>query len=340
MRQTLLTFLLALLPLVASADYSGSCGNGVTYSYLESTHTLTISGDGAMETEHQDTPWYSYRDDIQTVIIEEGVISIGEYAFLECSNLTSVTIPSSVTLIGGAAFRDCSSLTTLTIPISVTSIGDEAFSGTAWYNNLPDGLVYAGKVAYKYKGAMPSNTSIVLEEGTIEVAYGAFSGCVGLVSITLPNSVIRIEKGAFDGCTGLTNVSLSNSLVSIGYSVFFGCTALTSIIIPQSVTSIMGGAFNDCSSLANITIPNSVTYIGKYAFYDTSWYKNQPDGVVYAGKVAYSYKGEMPSNTSIVLEEGTKGIAESAFAECNKLTNITIPNTVTTIGRDAFESCI
>ena len=207
---------------------------------------------------------------LTNITIPNSVTYIGAGAFSGCTGLTSITIPDSVTYIGYEAFSGCKGLTSITIPNSVTSIGSNAFYNTAWYNNQPDGLVYAGKVAYRYKGEMPSNTSIVLKEGTLSIGYSAFSGCTGLTSIT---------------------------------------------------------------------IPDSVTNIGEDAFYNTAWYNNQPDGLVYAGKVAYGYKGEMPSNTSIVLKEGTLGIGDSAFFGCKGLTSITIPDSVTSIGENAFGYC-
>ena len=167
----------------------------------------------------------------------------------------------------------------------------KTFDGTTWLNNQPDGLVYAGKVAYQYKGTMPANTSITLLDGTKGIADLAFNDCKTLVNITIPNSVTKIGGMAFAGCI----------------------------------------------SLKSVTIPNSVTYIEGGAFDGTTWLNNQPDGLVYAGKVAYQYKGTMPANTSITLLNGTKGIAGGAFSFCKNLTSVTIPNSVTNIGYGVFE---
>ncbi len=337
--------------------------------------------------------------------IPNNVTSIGSYSFSFCGKLTGITIPDSVTSIGNDAFRDCTGLVNITIGDSVSNIDSSAFLNTAWYDNQPDGLVYAGKVAYKYKGTMPENTSISLKRDTISINNSAFVNCNGLKSIMIPDSVTTIGDEAFRGCTslsiimipdsvtnignfafsgcrgltsitgsatnvsavarqarptsfvvnitsgniidnsafsecsGLTSITIPNSVTSIGYSAFSNCNRLTTITIPDCVTSIGYSAFSGCKGLTNITIPNSLTSIGEGAFKDTTWYNNQPDGLVYAGKVAYSYKGTMPSNTTIVLKEGTLGIADSAFSDCNELTSVTIPDSVTNIGDGAFSSC-
>ena len=206
---------------------------------------LTISGTNMPNHGPVDTgnhaPWYSQRSKIKTVLIEENMTNIGEWAFCNCFALTSVTIPNSVTSIGAAAFYNCSGLTSITIPNSVTSIGSSAFYACSGLKSI----------------TIPNSvTSIV----------GAFKKCSGLTSVTIPNSVTKFD-GAFQGCSNLTSVTIPNSVTTIGGYAFDGCSSLTSITIPNSVTSILNNAFFNCRRLTSITIPNSVTWIGDYAFY-------------------------------------------------------------------------
>ena len=202
---------------------------------------------------------------LTSVTIPNSVTSIGCDAF-SYSSLTSITIPNSVTSIGTQAFLLCSSLTSITIPNSVTYIGSNAFSFTAWYNNQPDGLIYAGKVAYGYKGTMPDNTKIVLEEGTLGIGGCAFYNCSGLTSITIPNSVTSIGGSAFYGCSGLTSITIPNSVTSIGDNAFNGCNGLTSVVVEATTPLNIGNAFNNYENVT-LYVP-----IGSKAAYQASSY--------------------------------------------------------------------
>ena len=308
---------------------------------------------------------------LTSITIPNSVTSIGNRAFYRCTGLTSVTIPNSVTSIGYHAFYDCSGLTSVTIPNSVTSIGDLAFYNTAWYNNLPDGLVYAGKVAYKYKGTMPENTSITIKDGTLGIAGGAFSGCSSLTSVTIPNSVTSIGNLAFYDCSGLTSITIPNSVTSIGASAFLGCSGLTSIavensnsiydsredcnalietssntliqgckntVIPNSVKSIGSSAFSGCSGLTSVTIPNSVTSIGESAFRGCSGLTSVtiPNSVTSIGNYAFR---DCSGLTSVTIPNSVTSIGDCAFYDCSGLTSVTIPNSVTSIGWYAFVDC-
>jgi len=202
-----------------------------------------------------------------TTRIPNSITSIGEYAFFDCNGLTSITIPNSVTSIGYNAFSaECSGLTSVIGADSVAYIGTGAFTGTPWFDNLPDGLVYIGLVAYKYKGAMPSGTSIEIKEGTKSISGHCFAAVSGLTSVTIPYSVTSIGEYAFNDCSGLTSITIPNSVTSIESGAFNGCSGLTSITIPNSVTYIDYGVFGRCSGLTSVTIGSSVTEINGNAF--------------------------------------------------------------------------
>ena len=274
--------------------------------------------------------------------IEEGTLGISGYAFYDeygfgCSGLTSVTIPNSVKVIGTRAFYNCSDLTDITFLNGATKIMALAFYGTAWYNNQPDGLVYAGKVAYMYKGTAPEGTQVTIKQGTLAIAEYAFQDCY-MTSITIPNSVTSIGDYAFHGCTSLTSITIPNSVTSIGNYAFYGCTSLTSITIPNSVTSIGDYAFHSCTSLTSITIPNSVTSIGERAFSGCSSLTSItiPNSVTSIGEVAFA---GCISLTSITIPNSVTNIDQSAFGFCRGLKSVTIGKSVTSIGDYAFNSC-
>ena len=170
---------------------------------------------------------------------------IGNYAFCNCSGLTSITLPSGVTEISEGAFGNCSGLTSLTLPSGVTSIGNYAFYGCSVL------------------------TSLTLPSGLTEIGEDAFSGCSVLTSLTLPSGVTSIGDHAFYGCSGLTSLTLPSGLTEIGYGTFSGCSGLTSITLPSGVTEIGELAFNRCSGLTSIYVyTEKLPKMGRSVFED------------------------------------------------------------------------
>ena len=232
MKKLLSLFLLMLLPMMAEA-YDAQIGR-IYYDFNKDAKTATVTYyDGGSDNQNA----YSGTINIPATVEYRGVTydvtSIGWYAFINCSDLTSVTIPNSVTSIGQYAFYGCSGLTSI--------------------------KVEAGNTVYDSR----DNCNAIIKTETNEL----FSGCKNTV---IPNSVKSIGWNAFYGCSGLTSITIPNSVTSIGDDAFEGCSGLTSITIPNSVTSIGSRAFEGCNGLTSITIPNSVTSIGYDAFRGTA----------------------------------------------------------------------
>ena len=276
-------------------------------------------------------------NNVKSVVIEEGIMSIGSNAFSGCSKLTSIEIPSSVTSIGDSAFKGCSSLTNIEIPSSVTSIGDGAFRGCSKLTSIeiPSSVTSIGYGAFS---GCSSLTSIEIPSSVTSIGDSAFSGCSKLTSIEIPSSVTSIGYRAFEGCSKLTSIEIPSSVTSIGDYVFFRCSGLTNIEIPSSVTSIGDSAFRECSKLTSIEIPSSVTSIGSSAFYRCSSLTSIeiPSSVTSIGDGTFS---GCSSLTSIEIPSSVTSIGNSAFYGCSSLTSINIPEGVTSIGSSAFSGC-
>ena len=231
------------------------------------------------------------------------------------ATVTHGGVQYNVTAIGRNAFRQSQNLTSVTIPNGVQTIGYASF--------------------YKCTGM----TSISIPNSVTFIDYFAFRDCSSLISIILPNSVTTLSSQVFQNCTALKNVTLPNGITFIGAGLFMGCSSLESIIIPGSVTEIDMYAFSDCTSLTDITFSDATYYISSDAFDNTPWLENLPDGVLYAGKVAFSFKGIMEENCHLTLKPGTISIGARAFYGLDALAGITIPSSVYYIGRSCLANC-
>ncbi len=318
-------FVLNASPAEATTVASGTCGENLTWT-LDDEGTMIISGKGEMSLSYSSSaPWYSRRSLIKNVTIKNGVTSIGDSAFSDCSSLTSITIPNSVTSIGEAAFGGCSGLTSVTIPEGVTSIGILAFSGCS------------------------SLASITIPNSVTSIGEVAFGGCSGLTSVTIPESVTSIGNRTFSGCSSLTSVTIPEGVMIIGNEAFYNCKSLISITIPGSVRRIGDYAFVSCSSLTNITISKSVTSIGREVFLYCSKLKRinvfsdntsycVHNGILYDINRTELIRAESDL-TSCIIPSTVTAIREGAFSECENLTNLTIPVSVNKIDGDNFSNC-
>ena len=296
----------------------------------------------------------AFRDcnSLTSIIIPDGVTSIRPGLFSGCNSLTSIVIPNGVTSIGYEAFSGCSSITSIVIPDSVTSIDRSAFWGCSSLRNIviPDGVTSIGVGAF---GGCRGLTSIVIPNSVTNIEWSAFSGCQSLSSIAIPDGVTSIEYGTFEGCSSLTSILIPDSVTSIGGRAFQGCSSLTSIVIPDGVTSIGYDAFHDCSSLTSIAIPASVTSIESSAFSgcnslnavyisDIAKWCGISFGNSNANPLIYAKNLYLNGNlvTELVIPDGMTSIGYGIFAGCQSLTSIEIPDSVTSIGDGAFSGCI
>ena len=347
---SLVLSLAMLLSIVSVVDFSayadvqtGKLGDNITYSLDTSTGVLTISGTGKMTDYYSvyDSPFYSSY--IKSVIIENGVTSIGQMVFNWCTCLTDITIPNSVTSIGQMAFNGCTNLTDITIPNSVTSIGNYAFFNCE------------------------SLKSVIIPNGVKSIGNYAFNGCKSLTSITIPNSVISIGDCAFDNCTslkfvdyngtksqwekiefGTSNNNLTNAIIKCSNGIIGNSNIFTidnfkyqlnddytvslvgyigtpvNLVFPETVSyagyklkvaSVGQSAFKGCTSLKNVIICNNVSSISSSAFEDCT------------------------NLTGVTIANSVKSIGNYVFYNCTSLTNITIPSSVTGIGSRVFYNC-
>ncbi len=364
----------AFAEIISNETTGVSCGANLTWEYNTETKVLTISGTGAMsdfdwQTGGMLAPWvknnniYNY---LETVVISDGVTSIGEHAFYYCENLKNITIPSSVKSIGMGAFYYCNALMGVTIPEGVTSIGDDAFQ---YCDSLKE-VTIPGSVKSIGYGAFSNCyyeetdddynitysrglAKVIIQDGAESMGAYAFNGCKKLTDVTLPDSIKIIGVSAFQDTglydlyehTGWNVCYIGNHLIAANQSIsgtctvkpgtktiaggaFASCGNLEGITIPDSVVSIGNRAFFSCSSLTSITIPKNVTNIGDEVFYNCF---DLASINVDSDNPAYCSEGGVLYN-----KEKTEIIR---YPKEKEGTSFTIPNGVTSISVGAFADC-
>lgn len=284
---------------------------------------------------------FAYCKNLGTVDLGNGLKEIDNYTFYH-SGVTRIRIPDSTTEVGKCAFAGCS-LDNVILGSGLKGIEESVFSGCGNLKQIeiPDNITYISDRAFSYAGL----TSVEIPDSVTSIGEEAFYGCGSLKKAVIGNNLAYVAYSAFYSCA-LTEIMWGGKIEKIGKSAFAQNKNLTTVSIPNSVTEIEYGAFAGCENLSDIEIPDSVEAIGGFAFEsdinpgNTAWYDAQADGDVYAGKVYYKYKGEVPTDTVVTIKDGTKGIAGYAFYMQRNLKEVVIPDSVNNIGEAAFMDCI
>ena len=315
-----LSMMLTILPVnaITALAANDSCGANLTYELTPNTddpgtYTLTIRGEGAMYDYSSSTvPWNAQKSKITSVVIENGVTSIGNYAFEDCSALKMLDIPQSVTEIGSKAFRACSALTSLALPETVNRIGNTAFQGCSNLEtiNIPSGVKLIEKDTFH--GCEKLN-DVTIPTGVTLIGNSAFKACKAFKNIKIPEGVTKIGTNAFEDCTQLETVGIPSTATNIRNFAFRNCPQLKSFVFPSGTKQIYPAVLSGCKNLESVTIPERVTKIFGSAFYGCSL-------------------------NSVKLPSTLQTIGVLAFYGCDQLSEITIPESVKLIEQSAFES--
>lgn len=362
-----------------TTNLTTQCGDSLYWMLADST--LTIVGSGAMYdySTSVPAPWSELKNSFHTLVLPQGLTTIGDNAFADCAALQAVAIPTTVTNIGAAAFQNCTALTQVLIPEGVQHLEDNAFKGcsalasvyaqaqtlptlgTTVFNSKPACYVPTGQLA-TYQASEWANYATNITEhdkkcgnnlywlfadstltivGTGEMIYSSLPWTSSQIARAfLPDGLKSIYSSAFNS-SKLTSISLPNTLTTINYRAFSSCSKLTSIVLPDSVTSIGQEAFY-YSGIYNSTAnwKNGALYIGNYLIATNS---NLP--TTYTIKEGtrviadYTFYGKNSSLTSVTIPESVVAIGNYAFCNCSNITYIRIPNTVKSIGNYAFSNC-
>ena len=347
--QTALVIILVALSLLiwATALSEGYCGDNMTWT-LSDTGVITLSGTGSpFDYKSHEVPWYEQRNNIYSIVVEDGINSLGSYFFEDCENLTSITFGKDVENLGVHCIDNCPGLTELTLPDRVTMLSLPSIS------RCPNLTVYCKKSAYyafaalrlgnvsfivtdadsdfiikdnRLVGYAGDAKKLIIPSGVTGIGYMACSYLQNTEEIILPNSVTAVSDMAFQYCTKLTKIEIPESLIYFGPLAFGGCTSLEMITIPNSMSNISSSVFNGCTGLKTVYIPASVTTIQWSAFGECT----SLETVCYYGTEAYR-------NSRLFIEDRNEPLMDANWIYEFDLSNvINLPSDVTVIDQEAF----
>ncbi|MCD8019852.1 MAG: leucine-rich repeat domain-containing protein [Clostridiales bacterium] len=316
----------------AATVASGTCGDNLTW-VLDDDGLLTISGSGEMVSieETSDIPWYDYRESIITAVVEEGVTTISQYAFLSCSNMTDLTIPASVTSIGDYILRKCTSISVITV------------SSSNQYYCSEDNVLFDKSQSTLIVSAADKTGSYTVPSTVESISNRAFENCGDLEELIIQKNVTSIGKRVFTNCLSLKSIIVSSdnesycSVDGVLYSkdktslIAYPKALSGSYTIPSGVTKIENWAFVNCTKLTGITIGENVTKIGLASFARCTALTSItiPDSVMTIGAVSFAGCLNL---SDVFIGSGVTVIDNAAFVNCYELDTISVPDTVTRVG--------
>eukprot|EP00041_Stephanoeca_diplocostata_P028783 m.832182 g.832182 ORF g.832182 m.832182 type:complete len:1540 (+) comp23434_c1_seq2:167-4786(+) len=282
---------------------------------------------------------------LEDVVMPNSVMRIGQSVFSECGSLQYAILSEQLTSIGAYAFANTSSLTSIQLPLSVTVIGNYAFMTSGLQScTLPNTLQSIGSASFQHCEGL---SSITIPASVTTIGASAFGGCIALSSINIPDSLRFIPSEAFssgvaaDSVSALTNVTIADSVQTLGTAAF-ARTNISEILIPDSVTSIGPSAFRGCVHLKSVTISNSNTSIGRGAFASCDSlstlnisYRSTESGMMFPG---CSGDFTVSAFTSVVVPDSVTTLGSNAFSGCTALQSVSLSNTVSLLNNSAFAS--
>ena len=294
--------------MTASAlEPTGQCGDDVYWTFDETTGELVISGEGDMwdyrdpETASTKISPFENSQEIKSIIIEDGISSIGAKSFWGCQTLENVVIAESVTNIFDYAFAYCSNLVEFDFSNALKTLGEGSFHNCTNLNNvvLPESLTSIEPLVFQF---CTSLESIIIPANVTNIYYCAFNGCVGLKTVILSKELTDIGESAFLSCASLEEIIVPGKVQNISDYAFSGCTSLEKVILPKSLNGLNVGTFNWCFSLNEVILPESIGEIKEYNFYNCISLKKaicENKELIFDGEEIYSIDLVLDENITI-----------------------------------------